>query len=630
MNKDPISEILPVLRSEACILARAAVRLKFMKSNLSRFMLFLLLVASYCVYLVLWQQHTGSGPERDAFKFYYPSLSLLYAAEAGIPISTLIENLSHPEYPWGYLLLPALLSLLSLGSISFENPIILTFVPTLAVAALVLLKSLDWRSALGLSLLVFTLPLSQVAIKGLSPHAMCVFLPLMGCLLLIEEERWKKVVAWVLFFVCAGFKHLGLLICVNVGVSGLLSVILGKVLFNSARKPWSYFWIPFSASIFGLIFYQFSGSAQYSFLLFEHLHALSELDFTVLLGSILILVIGVVLIQRKFKILRGLPCYEVETLTVLMLIYYVWALQNLHSLQSFVFPAILIVLICLRSLCLEDDRERFLYSLVGQSLFTGSLLYALGVGGTFYVLHFPFLVLFYLLVKRVKRFVVLLIVFFLILGNLFVKNDYFGKRYGESGRHFLEKAQEGVWNSFWSWYESPTQEVQTGFATVMEFVDFQGKENLPVLDAFLKVDLRTIALYHRNLFIQSRDVFPVDAAAPEHKEKWAQKIQSLGFEGACKAFLEENTFPVILEGLGEGRDQRVLKETSNSLESFGERLFQCYQTRGSLESHFQSYEFPSERPVLRVWVQRSVLRASTGVNPYLAGLLEEHTVEAQD
>ena len=593
-----------------------------MNQLLIRGLIFLSLSLGFCLYLFFWSNYTGSGPERDAFKFYYPSLSLIYAAIEGLNPWEVIDHLKFPQYPWGYFLIPWIYAILGLSSYVFLNPVFLLFPCAILNAALVVLADSNLKHCFLLSLIIFFLPLTQVSLKGYSPHSFCVFLPFIGSLLIFQNFRGARIIAWLAFFFAGGFKHLGLLNTLIICCSTVL------VLIESCKenRPFiaSNFLLTGTAAFASLIFYEHSSGNNYSELLLMHFHQTENLSLGMFSLIVSIALSMSLLKLKKFYSLERLFPNEIKVYTLAYIIFIPWSLTSLHSIDTGIQIVSLHLVFLVRLLLIKNHiKEKLMMICFVLSSLIGSLLFASGMGGTFYLFHLPCLFLIYLLILKSDYFPFLLLITFFLFSNFFIKNDQFEKYFGDNGKHFIEKTQEGIYNSFWSWYKSPTMQIQKGFAGLVESFQINDRPNMAVLDANLKVDLRTIALYHRNLYIHAPDVYPLDAAATESLDTWWNSIRSHGFQKSCDKFFKGDEFSIILEGVSGGYQSLEFKNLTrdNLASQLGKQLLDCYRSKENFESKFSKLDLPEHDPLIRIWHLRSSKASGTPKNKHLQDLI---------
>ena len=248
------------------------------------------------LYLITWILHVGPLADKDAIlQIYFPLLNYLKGAQlVGLDHAFLVSEFFSDAYPDGIALFGWLISFLGLESFFLEEPYL--FLIFLVLPCLIAIKpwSLNGKKVF-LILIVFSLPATQIAMKGFSPHGFNVLYSFAGMISYLNFQR-SKALSWfifalLLFWLSMSFKHMGILHHLSFLFAHLLWQLGGE-----KKSTWENFllWVlPLTV----LPMYPVEKSYEYVKTTFSHAPPISLTSLTFLV----IVAIGIILSFKKFS-----------------------------------------------------------------------------------------------------------------------------------------------------------------------------------------------------------------------------------------------------------------------------------------------------------------------------------------
>ena len=172
------------------------------------------------LYLGIWIDYVNPFADRDSVnQFYFPFLNYLKASTTEIGNDLFfLRGLISVEYPWGSLLMPALIALLGLQETFLAQPWLLSGVLLAALVLSAVLVGIPVRRRYLFATSLFFFPLTQIALKNFNLHSFNVLLFFCAISLFLTylESKQKKFLypSLILFWFSCIVKHLGILLFV--------------------------------------------------------------------------------------------------------------------------------------------------------------------------------------------------------------------------------------------------------------------------------------------------------------------------------------------------------------------------------------------------------------------------------
>ena len=176
-----------------------------------------LIFLAFSLYFAFWVERIGPFPDRDSVnQFYFPFLNYLKATTTDIGNDLLfLKDLIPVEYPWGSLLMPALISLFGFQEGFLAHPFLVNVLLLAALVTSIMVTEMPLSRKYLFALALFFFPMTQIALKNFNLHSFNVLFFYGGLSLFLHYLRTNKknylYPSLFLFWFACAIKHMGIL-----------------------------------------------------------------------------------------------------------------------------------------------------------------------------------------------------------------------------------------------------------------------------------------------------------------------------------------------------------------------------------------------------------------------------------
>jgi hypothetical protein len=597
---------------------------------------FVYLVLAICFYL-LWVRVVDPFPEPEGLgRVYWPVLEYLRASlEIGNDYFFLTPRCYYRlPYPEGSAVFAWLFAAMGMQNAVLQNPWIFNIVLIIPVCLSPFFLRERGSGFWLMALAVYFFPFSQICFKQFSLNSHSVVFAFIALLFFRSWLAGKKnsylFGFWFFMTLALATKHLGVLYLANLAIVYVIWDFYAHKTID-LRAVGAFFAAFLCAMPFyGLLALNFYPAQQVS----GHNQSLSFVFFAVAAVLVPSFYCGIALIFSHFSPVKarrkicsgGLFLFLLCFLCVLQLV--VRPEEYAAIIPIFLLGALAMGLF--GYFCDLSSLRSFMYFFILSSYMNMALIFASNVGRVSSVFFLPLLLLLFqtFLETRQKSLRILMVLLFILISNFTPSLSTMGRFFGSAGFNLYFVMYNTLHNQL-GWQKCSLAATKRAMLEKTEKKVFS-KEPLFLVETFEPWLSQQMEIYKGNLVLHTPTLrslsfllFERGTAAHNAIRNWYEKGDDYIFQ-----LVREAELPILLKPLTRtmpssidlysrvdfpgfrNRDSRYFEALFQNMSAmawlFNHHIFNCLDSSGLLDSEYDSYDIPEDRPFARLYVLKSL------------------------